>query len=63
MIYLPPWQRILGFGSVDLFVYVFVFKQHYSKRYKWITIKFYGEVQDSTRKNWLNYGGDSDLSR
>ena len=26
-------------------------------------MKFYGGVQSSTRKNWLNFGGDLDIVR
>ena len=26
-------------------------------------MKFYGEVQDSTMKNWLNFGGDLGILR
>ena len=35
----PPWQRRLCFGSIRLTVCL---QQHYTKRYKRITNKFYG---------------------
>ena len=37
--------------SVCLFVCLFVCRQHYSKRYERIGMKFYGQVLTSTRKN------------
>ena len=51
------------FGSVGLSVCLFVCGQHYSKSYEWIRMKFYGRVLSSTRKNWLNYGGDLGIVR
>ena len=32
-------------------------RRHYSKRYEWIGMKFYGEVAGSTVKILLNFGG------
>ena len=48
---------------VCLFVCLFVCGQHYSKSYEWIGIKFYGRLLSSTRKNWLNFGGDLGIVR
>ena len=49
--------------SVCLFVCLFVCGQHYSKSYEPIGMKFYGRVLSSTRKNWLNFGGDLGIVR
>ena len=49
--------------SVCLFVCLFVCGQHYSKSYERIGMKFYGRVLSSTRKNWLNFGGDLSIVR
>ena len=49
--------------SVCLFVCLFVCEQHYSKSYERIGMKFYGRVLSSTRKNWLNFGGDLGIAR
>ena len=49
--------------SVCLFVCLFVCGQHYSKSYERIGMKFYGRVLSSTRKNWLNFGGDLGIVR
>ena len=35
-----------------------LFKQHYSKGYEQIAIKFYGGVWGGKMKNWLHFGGD-----
>ena len=43
---------------VSLSVCLFVCGQHYSKSYERIGMTFYGRVLSSTRKNWLNIGGD-----
>ena len=48
---------------VCLFVCLFVCGQHYSKSYERIGMKFYGQVLSSTRKNWLNFGGDLGIVR
>ena len=49
--------------SVCQSVCLFVCGQHYSKSYEWIGMKFYGRVLSSTRKNWLNFGGDLGIVR
>ena len=49
--------------SVCLFVCLFVCGQHYSKSYERFGMKFYGRVVSSTRKNWLNFGGDLGIVR
>ena len=49
--------------SVCLSVCLFVCGQHYSKSYERIGMKFYGRVLSSTRKNWLNFGGDLGIVR
>ena len=48
---------------VSLSVCLFVCGQHYSKCYERIGMKFYGWVLSSTRKNWLNFGGDLGIVR
>ena len=48
---------------VRLSVCLFVCRQHYSKSYERIRMKFYGEVLDSTVKNWLNVCGDLGILR
>ena len=45
------------------FVCVYVCKQHYSRSYKWIAMKFHGGVLGSTIHKWLNLGGDMGLCR
>ena len=50
-------------SSVCLFVCLFVCGQHYSKSYERIEMNFYGRVLSSTRKNWLNFGGDLGIVR
>ena len=59
---LPPLQKKLSF-QLCLFVCLFVWKQHYSKRYEQIPMKFYEGVWGGNRKNWLNFGGDLRLLR
>ena len=49
--------------SVCLSVGLFVCGQHCSKSYERIGMKFYGRVLSSTRKNWLNFGGDLGIVR
>ena len=54
------------FGSVGLSVCLFVCLfvcGHYSKSYERIGMKFYGRALSSTRKNWLNFGGDLGIAR
>ena len=51
------------FGRVGLSVCLFVCRQHYSKSYELIAMKFYGKVLDSTMKNGLNFGGDLGILR
>ena len=46
-----------------LLVCLFVCGQHYSKSYERIGMKFYGRVLSSTKKNWLNFGGDLGIVR
>ena len=48
---------------VSLSVCLFVCGQHYLKSYERIGMKFYGRVLSSTRKNWLNFGGDLGIVR
>ena len=48
---------------VSLSVCLFVCGQRYSKSYERIGMKFYGRVQSSTRKNWLNFAGDLGIIR
>ena len=48
---------------VSLSVCLFVCGQHYSKSYERIGMTFYGRVLSSTRKNWLNFGGDLGIVR
>ena len=40
-----------AFGSIGLFVCLFVCGQHYSKSYEWIGMKFYAGVLGSAMKN------------
>ena len=50
-------------GLVCLSVCLYVCGQLYSKSYKRIGMKFYGEVLGSTMKNRLNFGGDLSILR
>ena len=56
-------EVMLLVALVSLSVCLFVCGQHYSKSYERIGMKFYGGVQSSTRKNWLNFGGDLGIVR
>ena len=51
---LPPWQKEVMFLVMLVCLFgnsLFVCGQHYSKRYEWIGMKFYGGVLDGTVKN------------
>ena len=54
---------VLASLSVCLSACLFVCGQHYSNSYERIGMKFDGGVQSSTRKNWLNFGGDLGIVR
>ena len=64
---LPLWQRRLCFlyrwYLVCLFVCVFVCKQHYSKSFEQIMMKFYAVVLGDKMKKWLNFAADFGLLR
>ena len=47
-------------GFVCLSVHLFVCEQDNSKTYGRILIKFSGYVRNDKRKNWLDFGSDSD---
>ena len=56
MVNLQNCCRYYVFGSIFLFLYVCY--QHYSKCYKRIAMKFYGESRVVTKHKLLNFGGD-----
>ena len=62
---LPPWQKEVIFlvALVCLFVCLSVCKQHFSKSYESLQWDFMEWFGDSTRRKWLNGGGNPNLLR
>ena len=46
-----------------MFSVVCLFVSNITQSFEWLAMKFYGGVRGSTRKNWLNFGGNAGLLR